>query len=63
MCEEDISMKVRVIWEFDADVTDIDPKFVNIPELAKDLTKQELTYLLDHNMIDADDFEYVVTID
>lgn len=53
-------MKVKVIWEFDVDTTDLDPKFVDIPGQAKDLTKRELQCCLDKNELCADDFEYVV---
>lgn len=56
-------MKVRVTWEFDVDTDDFDPKSVDIPGLAKDLTKKELTYLLERGLLDADDFEYCVVID
>lgn len=53
-------MIVKAIWEFDVDTTDLDPEFINIPGLAKDLTKRELQYCLDRNELCADDFEYVV---
>ena len=56
-------MRVRAIWEFDVDTDDLDPKCIDIPGLAKDLTKRELAYSLERSTIDADDFEYVVTID
>lgn len=53
-------MLVKVIWEFDADVEDFDPEFVNIVGLAKDSAKREMQYVLDNNKLCADDFEYVV---
>lgn len=53
-------MIVKVIWEFDADVEDFDPEFVNIVGLAKDGAKRDLEDLLKRNMLCADDFEYVV---
>jgi hypothetical protein len=53
-------MKVQAIWEFDADVEELDSKFVDKVGLAKDLTERELAYLLSHNSISADDFEYSV---
>lgn len=53
-------MKVRAIWEFNADVEDFDPEFINIVGLAKDSAKRELEYLLKHNELCAEDFEYVV---
>lgn len=56
-------MKVKVTWEFEADVSDCDPKFVDIPGLAKDAAHNELEYLLANNELTADDFEYVVVIE
>lgn len=53
-------MIVKAIWEFDADVTDLDPEFINIIGLAKDSAKRDLQYCLDKNMLCADDFEFVV---
>lgn len=55
-------MKVRVSWEFDVDVEDLDPKFVDIPGHAKDLAKIELASLLYKNELTADDFEYAAVI-
>ena len=55
-------MKVRVTWEFDADVEDYSPKYVDVPGLAKDLTKQELASLIIHGDLTVDDFEYAVVI-
>lgn len=53
-------MIVKAIWEFDADVNDFDPEFVNIVGLAKDSAKRDLADLLKNNILCADDFEYVV---
>lgn len=53
-------MKVRVVWEFDADVEELDPAFVDIKNLAKDLAERELAYMLEHKEITAYDFEYQV---
>lgn len=53
-------MIVKAIWEFDADMDGFDPEFVNIKGLAKDSAKRELQYLIDHNELSADDFEYIV---
>jgi hypothetical protein len=55
-------MKVLVMWEFDADVKDYDPKFVDIPGLAKDLTKNELASQIVNGDLTVDDFEYLVVI-
>ena len=56
-------MKVRVVWEFEADVSDCDPKFVDIPGLATELARNELSYCLAHGGLDANDFEYMVVIE
>ena len=53
-------MKVKAVWEFDVDISDLDPEFIDIPALAKDLTKREMQDLLLNNIITEDDFEYVV---
>lgn len=53
-------MKVRVLWEFDADVEDLDPAFVDIKNLAKDLAERELAYMMEHQDIQACDFVYEV---
>ena len=53
-------MKVKAIWEFDFNDTDLDEEFVNIKEFAKVCTEKEMEYLLEHNEINANDFEYVV---
>ena len=56
-------MKVKVIWEFDADVSDFDEKHVDAKGLAKDLTQQELDYLLKNNELSIEDFAYEVVED
>lgn len=53
-------MKVIVSWEFEVDVDDLDPKFVDIPGFAIDATKEEVGYLLEHSELTADDFDYTV---
>lgn len=53
-------MKVKAIWEFDFDTEGLDPMQTDIPGLAKDTTRYELTYLLRNRDIIADDFKYVV---
>ena len=56
-------MKVRATWEFEVDTDDIDPKFVDVTGLVKDLTQQELTFMLEHGLLSADDFEYSVVVE
>ena len=53
-------MIVRAVWEFDVDVNDLNPKFIDIPGLAKDLTMRELGYLMDTGEISAADFTYEI---
>ena len=55
-------MKVKVTWEFEADVSGFDPAWVDVPGLAKDLAKGELISLLLNGDITADDFEYSIVI-
>ena len=54
-------MKVTVSWEFEVDISDFDPKFVDVPGLAVELTQQELDYLLTHGKLSVDDFNYEVS--
>ena len=53
-------MIVKAIWEFDVDVSDLDPKFVDIPGLSKDLARCELQYMLRNHLITADEFEKLI---
>lgn len=53
-------MRVKAIWEFDVDVEDIDPKFVDIKGFAEDSARMELKYLLKQGNIETDDFNYEV---
>lgn len=52
-------MKVKAIWEFEFDDTDLDPAQVDIHGLAKDTAKCELMHMLRKRELIADDFEYV----
>lgn len=53
-------MKVKVIWEFDADVEDFEPKFVDIKGLAEDSARRELEFMLQNRDLQADNFIYEV---
>lgn len=53
-------MKVKAIWEFEVDTEDFMEEFVNIKELAKDLTQREMENLLHNQEISAEDFSYEV---
>lgn len=54
-------MKVIVSWEFEVDTSDFDPKFVDVPGLAIDLTKREFGSLLESGELSADDFDFNVS--
>lgn len=54
-------MKVKATWEFEVDVSDLDPKFVDVPGFAIDCAKRELGYLMEDGEISADDFDFVVS--
>ena len=56
-------MLVKAIWEFDADVSDIDPMHVNKKELSKDLAHDALQYYLEHGELSADDFRYEIQLE
>lgn len=56
-------MKVRAVWEFDADVDDVDRRYVDVPGLAKELAEYELKHVLEHTLLTVDDFEFSVVID
>jgi hypothetical protein len=53
-------MKVKAIWEFEVDTEDFMEEFINIKELAKDLTQREMENLLHNQEISAEDFSYEV---
>ena len=60
--KEDLSMKntmkVKAIWEFEVDTEDFSEEFVDVKELAKDLTQREMENLLQNQEIEAEDFSY-----
>ena len=53
-------MLVKAVWEFEVNTEDFDNKSVNINGLAKDLTKREMKYLLEHEEISEEDFSYEI---
>lgn len=53
-------MKIQATWEFDSDVNDFDPKFVDIAGLALESAKQELKYLLEHDELNIEDFTFKI---
>ena len=53
-------MLVKAIWEFEVDTEDFMEEFVNIKELAKELTQREMENLLKNQEISAEDFSYEV---
>ena len=56
-------MKVRLIWEFEPDTSDIDEEFVDKKGIAEDLAKQEMASLLHDGIVSVDDFECEVIDD
>lgn len=53
-------MLVKAVWEFEVNIEDFDNKSVDINGLAKDLTKREMKYLLEHEEISEEDFSYEI---
>lgn len=53
-------MLVKAVWEFEVNIEDFDNKSVDINGLAKDLTKREMKYLLEHKEISEEDFSYEI---
>ena len=54
-------MKVKAIWEFDADVSDISSEYVDVEGHAKDLTKNELSWWMsERGCLFADEFTFEV---
>jgi hypothetical protein len=53
-------MKVKAIWEFDADVSDISSEYIDIEGWAKQLAKDELNNMLLNFELSGDDFQYEV---
>ena len=51
-------MIIKAVWEFDVDIEDFDEEFVNVKEYAKELAQREMKYLLEHNEISEEDFNY-----
>lgn len=54
------TVKVQAVWEFEADVEGVDPKFVDVRGLAIDSTQRELATLLEKKEISAEDFDYKI---
>lgn len=52
-------MKVKAIWEFEFDDTDLDPKQIDIPGLAVYTAQCELMHLLQNRELISGDFEFV----
>ena len=53
-------MLVKAVWEFKVDADDFSEEFVDVKELAKDLTQREMENLLQNQKISAEDFSYEV---
>jgi hypothetical protein len=55
-------MRVIVSLEYDVDVEDLDPKFVDIEGFAKDEAKRMLEDDLKNNAFEAEDFDYNIPL-
>ena len=55
-------MKVRVTWELEVDVSNYDPKHVDILALAHDLTQTELAHQIMYGELNLDELEYSVVV-
>lgn len=49
----------KLVWEFEADVSGIDPKCVDIKGFAKELAFRELQSQIDNGDITEEDFDIV----
>ena len=54
------TVTVRATWEFDVDVSDILPEYVDVDGLVVHLTKMELRWLIRNSKISVDDFRYEI---
>ena len=54
-------MKIKAIWEFDADVSDILPEHVDVEGFAIDLAREELAWLLLRQELTHEGFHFEVT--
>lgn len=54
------TVTVRATWEFDVDVSDILPDYVDVEGLVVHLTKMELRWLIRNSKISVDDFKYEI---
>lgn len=51
-------MIVRAIWEFDVDDSEMSEEWVDVYGLCEELTQREMEYCLEHNQLNAEDFQY-----
>ena len=54
------TIPVRAVWEFEVDVSDILPEYVDVEGLVVHLTKMELRWLIRNGKISVDDFKYEI---
>ena len=53
------SIEVRLVFDFDVDISDLDPKDVDLRGLAKESALRELKSQLDLEQITEEDFEII----
>lgn len=52
-------IKTRFVFEFEVDVEDFDPKYIDIEGMAKDLTIEELKSLFLNGDISAEEIDII----
>lgn len=54
-------VRATYTFEFDIDTSEMNPKFIDVNGISKELTKRELDRMIRYNEIDSSDFD--ITID
>lgn len=58
-----MKVKATYVFEFEPDTSDINPEFSGLKDIAKEMTKTELAYMLKHSEITTKDFDFEVIND
>ena len=51
-------VKVRAVYSYIIDVSEIDPEQIDVQEYSKELTKSAIGAMIDKGILTKDDFEY-----
>ena len=54
------SITVKVCFEFETDVSDVDTEFVDVEGFSKELAENELAYLIENNKLSTKDFSFEI---